>query len=361
MDLLKNSHARNSQVNIPPGDLQMNSYAARNLQVSTGLKQNVEAWEAVSSDIQRALKLHFVDPSLSDMSRSSIIALKQSPMALHLSDVSSPSTMIGTNLQSSGTEAPPPVLATALATQLHTREAAAEADQTAVHVRKANTVLSSRLAGGELSTAARETKPAAAGGRMDPAGQAVLQDMEQEAAGVEQREQEDTLRLSRDSLSSLALLRTESAVQARLSLLQRSLAASIVRDQAPLLRALDANSATADLLQHRAPAGGTGGGQVGGQAAASRPRARRSATLNLNKSAGQGRAPSSARPAGQEQLVLQGQTKLVVVRHDVAAMEQLAAAAAAKSEAAAGRSRRRGVLEAAYRIGCRAYMLHKDC
>ena len=164
---------------------------------------------------------------------------------------------------------------------------------------------------------------------------------------MEQREQEDTLRLSQDSLSSLALLRTESDVQARLSLLQRSLAATIVRDQAPLLRALHANSATADELLHSTSAGGTDGEQ----AAAAGPTARRPATTSQGESS----AARHGRPAALRQ------AQLSAMQHEVAAMEQLASAAAAKSEAAAGPGQRRGVLETAYRVGCRAFMLRKDC
>jgi hypothetical protein len=332
----------------PSGDLQVHNHPARNLQVNTRLKQNVEAWEAVSSDIQRALKLHFVDSSQSYM-RSPNFALKESD--LHFPDANSRSTITVKKLQNSGTEAPQPLLTAALATKPHM--------MTTDPVRKASTVLSGKLEGRLLPSAVNGT--ADAGERADLAGLAVLNGIEQEAAGMEQREQEDTLRLSQDSLSSLALLRTESAVQARLSLLQRSLAANIVREQAPLLRALRANSATADVLLHRAPARGTGGGQLGEQAAAAGPTTRPPASTGRSESAGYGRAPSSAGAARRVALASVGQTQLAAMRHEVAAMEQLAATAAAKSEAAAGQGQRRGVLEAAYRVGCRAYMLRKDC
>jgi hypothetical protein len=350
------------------------------------MKQNVEAWEAVSSDIQKALKLHYADPSQSDTRlkrvRSPNIAL-QSDLALNFPN---PSTMIRTKLQNSGTEVPPPLLAAALATKLHAAVAASNSDQT-VPVRAASTVASDRLEGGVVSTAASETAPAAAGGRVDLAGQAVLQRIEEEAAGVEQREQEDTLRLSQDSLSSLALLSTESAVQARLASLQRSLATTIVTEEAPLLRALHANSATADLLLHRAPAGGTEGGLVGGPATAAEPAARRPETTRQGEAAGQApvqeagaqqaagdaRAPGRVRretagqprahsgAARQGRLVSLDQMQLAAMRHEVASMEHLASAAAAKSEAAAGQEQGKGVLEAAYRAGCRAYMLHTNC
>ncbi len=79
------------------------------------------------------------------------------------------------------------------------------------------------------------------------------------------------------------------------------------------------------------------------------------------------RTPNSTYAARHGRLVSLAQKRLAQKRladvaHEVDDMEQLAANAAAKSEAASlGQLRSPGVLEAAYRVGCRAYMLHKDC
>jgi hypothetical protein len=111
----------------PSGDLRVQGYPARNLPANARMKQNIEAWEAVSSDIQRALKLHFVDPSQSDISES----------ALQLPDASSQSTMIVNNLQNSGTETSQPPRTEVLATK--------PLVNTTDPVRKAGTVFSGKI------------------------------------------------------------------------------------------------------------------------------------------------------------------------------------------------------------------------